>query len=58
MAAKTHPDTIRGLALIAQGVPVREAAQRVGVAPSTLTRAKKAAGMPAKKAGRPSNPHP
>jgi len=53
MAAKTHPDTLRGLELIAQGVPVREAAQRVGVAPSTLTRAKAKAGMPAKKAGRP-----
>lgn len=53
MSGKQHPDTLRGLALIAAGTPVREAARLVGVAPSTLTRAKAAAGMPAKRPGRP-----
>ena len=52
MAGKQTAETREGLALIAQGVPVREAAARVGVAPSTLTRAKAAAGMPAGKPGR------
>ena len=52
MAGKTHPDTLRGLALIAQGLSVREAAARVGVAPSTLSRALAKSGAPPRTAGR------
>lgn len=52
MPAKTHPDTLRGLELIAQGVPVREAAARVQVAPSTLSRALAKTGAEKRKPGR------
>lgn len=52
MAAKTHPDTLRGLELIAQGMTVRAAAEAVGVAPSTLTRALAKAGAPKRNPGR------
>ncbi len=47
------PDTAKGLRLIANGMPVRNAAALAGVAPSTLTRAKAKAGMPPGKPGRP-----
>lgn len=53
MAGRQTEATARGLDLIADGVSVREAAMRVGVSPSTLTRAKRRAGMAHKKAGRP-----
>jgi len=56
MTARQTEAAERGLALIAAGVPLREAAQRVGVAPSTLSRAKKRAGMPAGRSGRPPGP--
>ena len=39
-------------AVLAQGTPIREAAARVGVAPSTLTRAKRGSGLPAGRPGR------
>lgn len=52
MAGKQTEAAARGLELIAAGVPLREAAARVGLAPSTLTRAKKRAGMEPGKAGR------
>jgi transposase len=40
MGAKESAETRAGLALIAQGHSVRKAAKAVGVAPSTLQRAK------------------
>ena len=52
MSGKQTEAAARGLELIAAGVPLREVAARVGLAPSTLTRAKKRAGMPADKPGR------
>lgn len=53
MTARQASATDRGLKLLAKGMPLREAAAKVGVAPSTLTRAKRRAGMPPGKAGRP-----
>lgn len=53
MSGKQTEAAARGLELIAAGVSLREAAARVGLAPSTLTRAKKRAGMAHGKAGRP-----
>lgn len=53
MSGRQSSATERGLKLIAKGVSVREAAEKVGVAPSTLTRAKKRAGLEPGKAGRP-----
>lgn len=52
MSGRPTEAAARGLELIAAGVPLREAAAIVGVAPSTLTRAKKRAGMPPGKPGR------
>ncbi len=40
MGARESAETRAGLALIAQGQSVRKAAKAVGVAPSTLQRAK------------------
>lgn len=40
MGAKESAETRKGLALLAKGLSVREAAKKAGVAPSTLTRAK------------------
>ena len=42
----TRPEVVQGLALIAEGTPLREAARTVGVAPSSLTRARKRAELP------------
>lgn len=53
MSGKQTEAAARGLALIAAGVPVRKAAEQVGLHPGTLSRAKKRAGMPEGKAGRP-----
>lgn len=53
MTARQTEAAERGLLLIAQGVPVRVAAKQVGLAPSTLSRAKRRAGMEPGKAGRP-----
>lgn len=52
MAGKTHPDTLRGLALMASGKSVRDAAVLVGVSPSTLSRALAKTGTEPRKAGR------
>lgn len=52
MAGKTHPDTMRGLDLIAQGKSVRDAAAKAGVSPSTLSRALAKAGAEHRKPGR------
>ena len=52
MAGKTHPDTLRGLALMAAGKSVREAASLVDVAPSTLSRALAKTGAAARRPGR------
>ena len=46
-------EVTKGLRLIAQGVPLRTAAERVGVAPSSLTRARKLAGAEPLPLGRP-----
>jgi transposase len=56
MSGRQIEATARGLQLIAQGVSVRAAAKQVGVAPSTLTRAKKRAGCLPAQAGRPAAP--
>lgn len=53
MTGKQTEAAVRGLELIAQGVPVRKAAEMVGLHPGTLSRAKKRAGMEPKKPGRP-----
>ena len=50
------PETRRGLRLIAKGVPLRVAANMVGVASSTLLRARKREGMAGLKRGRPVKP--
>jgi transposase len=47
MVARQIDATTRGLELIARGMSVRKAAQEVGVAASTLTRAKHRAARPA-----------
>ena len=51
MGAKESAETRAGLALLAQGYSVRKAAQEVGVAPSTLTRAKARTAQPGTRAG-------
>ena len=48
-----RPEVTRGLRLIAQGVPLRAAAEKAGVAPSSLTRARKLAGADPLPLGRP-----
>ncbi len=57
MSGRQSSATDRGLKLIAQGIPLRTAAQRVGVAPSTLVRARQRAGLAPLPAGRPPRPH-
>ncbi|ART57213.1 hypothetical protein CBP36_20090 (plasmid) [Acidovorax carolinensis] len=52
MPRKQTEAAARGLEFIAAGMTLREAAARVGLAPSTLTRAKKRAGMKHGNAGR------
>lgn len=52
MSGRQTEAVMRGLILIAAGEPLRVAAASVGVAPSTLTRAKKRAGMIQGKPGR------
>lgn len=54
MPGQQSAATDRGLKLVARGVPLRTAAQRVGVAPSTLVRARQRAGLEPLAAGRPS----
>lgn len=56
MSGKQSAATEKALKLIAQGVPLRTAAERVGVSPSTLVRARARAGLPALQAGRPAAP--
>lgn len=58
MAGKQSEAATRGLKLIAQGVPLRTAAERVGVAPSTLVRARQRAGLEPLQAGRPPSKAP
>lgn len=53
MTARQCAATDRGLRLIARGVPLRTAAQRVGVAASTLVRARRRAGLAPLPKGRP-----
>lgn len=53
MSGRQSEAATRGLKLVAQGVPLRTAAQRVGVAPSTLVRARARAGLEPLQAGRP-----
>ncbi len=53
MSGQQSAATDRGLKLIAQGVPLRTAAARVGVSPSTLVRARERAGMAPLPKGRP-----
>ena len=53
MTARQSAACDRGLRLIARGVPLRTAAQRVGVAASTLVRARKRAGLAPLPKGRP-----
>lgn len=53
MGARQCQATAAGIALVAAGVPLREAARRVGVAASTLVRARARAGLPALQAPRP-----
>lgn len=48
-----RPEVTLGLQLIAQGVPLRVAAERVGVAASSLVRARKRAGLEPLPIGRP-----
>jgi hypothetical protein len=56
MSGRQSAATDEGLRLIAQGVPQSKAAAQVGVSPSTLDRARKRAGLPALKPGRPERP--
>lgn len=58
MGARQSAEVTAGLALLRQGVPLRAAAARVGVAPSTLSRAKARAGLEPGKPGRPTQPRP
>ena len=59
MTARQSAATDRGLRLIARGVPLRTAAARVGVAASTLVRARKRANLEPLPKGRPSrSPQP
>jgi hypothetical protein len=51
MSRAIGPKTLRGLSLIASGIPLRVAASMVGVADSTLVRARR--GQPALQKGRP-----
>lgn len=53
MAGRQSSATDRGLKLVAQGVPLRTAAAKVGVSASTLVRARQRAGLEALQAGRP-----
>lgn len=53
MTARQSAACDRGLRLIARGVPLRTAAQRVGVAASTLVRARKRANLGPLPKGRP-----
>ena len=53
MTARQSAATDRGLRLIARGVPLRTAAERVGVAASTLVRARKRANLEPLPKGRP-----
>ena len=53
MSGKQTSATDRGLLLIAQGVPLRTAALRVGVSKSTLVRARQRAGLEPMRRGRP-----
>lgn len=55
MSGKQSEAATRGLKLIAQGVALRTAAERVGVAPSTLVRARQRAKLPALQPGRPAS---
>ena len=50
---RMYPETLRGLELIEQGVPLRRAAEMAGVAVSTLTRARLKLGAPGLPKGRP-----
>lgn len=53
MTGRPSAATERGMRLIAKGVPLRTAAERVGVSPSTLVRARARANLPALPRGRP-----
>ena len=54
MSAHTQrPEVTKGLLLIARGLSVRAAAEKAGVAPSSLTRARKLAGADPLPLGRP-----
>jgi hypothetical protein len=53
MSGRQSEAAARGLKLIAQGVPLRTAAKRAGVAPSTLVRARQRAGLDPLAPGRP-----
>ena|GEM_PF-6838596 len=53
MGVHQREATMRGLELIARGLPLRHAAKQVGVAVSTLVRARQRAGLPPLKRGRP-----
>jgi len=53
MSGKQSQATDLGLLLVAQGVPLRTAAAKVGVSPSTLVRARARLGLPALAPGRP-----
>lgn len=55
MTGRPSAATERGLRLIAKGVPLRTAAERVGVSPSTLVRARQRAGLEPLPAGRPAS---
>lgn len=53
MSGKQSEAATRGLRLMAQGMPLRTAAESVGVAPSTLVRARQRAGLEPLSSGRP-----
>ena len=53
MSGRQSEAATRGLELIAKGTTLREAAKLAGVAPSTLVRARKRAGLEPLKPGRP-----
>lgn len=50
---RMYPETLRGLELIEQGVPLRRAAEMAGVSTSTLTRARLKLGAEPLPKGRP-----
>jgi len=56
MGARQSAEAREGLRLIAEGVPLRQAAAQAGVSPSTLVRARKALQAPPLPKGRPVKP--